>query len=132
MLIDYEGLFSDDQAITGDAPSTNLIDLQVARGIGTGNPVKIRVSVTAAFNNLTSLEILFQTDDSAAFSSAKEVGSSGDILAAALVAGAYFDFYVPAAQTERFLRLSYDVTGTNPSTGKLHAAIVADFQHMHA
>lgn len=73
MIFDATLLFSDAQAITADAASTNYIDLgatgvpfggvALARDIGPGTPIPISVTVGAAFNTLTSLDIYLEVDD---------------------------------------------------------------------
>jgi hypothetical protein len=137
MIYDITNLFSDGQAITGDARSTNTIDLgatgtpfgasaALVRDIGKGSRVPLSVIVSQTFNNLTSLTISLQVDDNDAFSSAKTVAQIV-VPAADLVVGRQLPFpdYVPEGTNERHLSLYYDVTGTNPSTGALTAGIVA-------
>lgn len=139
MILDKENLLSDGQAITATAPSTNYIDLgptgkvvggsaNLARDIGKGQPLPIRVQVTEAFNNLTSLDIDLQVDDNTSFSTPRSV-QKATVALADLVAGRVNAFdYVPAGTNERYLRLNYTVTGTAPTTGKVTAAIVAAHQ----
>lgn len=134
MIFSAEQLFSDDQAITADAASTNYIDLgatgtpygangALARDIGKGEPVPIEVIVTAAFDNLTSLDIQVQTDDNTSFSSATTVLSQ-TILLTDLVAGKNVAFqFVPEGVNERYVRIYYDVTGTAPTAGTITAGI---------
>jgi len=136
MIFDATLLFSDAQAITADAASTNYIDLgatgtpyggvALRRDIGPGTRVPISVTVGAAFNNLTSIRIDLEVDDNTSFSSAKVVASVTYVLAR-LTAGAILDFpdYVPEGTDERYFQLRYTVTGTNPSTGNFTAGIVA-------
>lgn len=136
MIFDATLLFSDAQAITATAVSTNYIDLgatgtpfggvALARDIGPGTPVPISVTVGAAFNTLTSLTITLEVDDNTSFSSAKAVASVVYPLAR-LTAGAILDFpnYVPQGTNERYFQLRYTVTGSNPTTGNLTSGIVA-------
>lgn len=141
MIVDNTLVFSDGQAITADAGSTNVIDIgaagtafghaaAVSRDIGKGTEIPVHVSVTETFTNLTSINIKVQTDDNAGFSSAKTVAQSGEILLAALVAGYKFTFpaELPEGTDERYLRLYYDITGTAPDAGKIFAGIVAGRQ----
>lgn len=142
MIFDNTLLFSDAQAITADAASTNIVDLgatgtpygasaALVRDIGKGSPkVPLWISITEAFNNLTSLEILLQVDDNSGFASPKTVSRSGVIPLADLVAGKAIDYpdYVPQGANERYFRLYYDITGTAPTTGKITAGVVADRQ----
>lgn len=137
MIFDAQALFSDGQAITADAGSTNCIDLgatgtpyggsALIRDVGKGCEVPVSVTVTETFNNLTSLQVSVQVDDNSSFSSATTVVLSPAVVLASLVAG--YTFNVPArlpeGTKERYVRLYYDVTGTAPSTGKITAGIVA-------
>lgn len=140
-IVDNTQVFSDSQAITADAGSTNTIDLKapgtpygyaaaLTRDIGIGEPVPLLVTVTEAFNTLTSLTVSIQVDDNEAFSSAKTVASSGPIPLASLVLGYQFKFphAIPEGTDERYIRLYYDVTGTNPTLGKIFAGVVGGRQ----
>src|SRR5687768_14134781 len=96
MVLDKNTLFSDEQAITVTAASTDVLDLG-ALGIVPYNQaqllhrkglkeIPLLIQVTEAFATLTSLKIAVETDDNSAFSSAKEVLSQ-TVLVADLVAG---------------------------------------------
>lgn len=140
MIFDSTNLFSDGQAITATAASTNVIDLSptgtpvgsaaaLVRDIGPGNPLPIRIHVTEAFNNLTSLTVALQVDDNSAFSSATTV-ETVTIPLAELTLGAFVNeiYYVPRGTNERYVRLNYTVAGTAPTLGKVTAGIVASHQ----
>lgn len=136
MIFDATLTFSSEQAITADAASTNYIDLgatgtpyggsALVRDIGPGCCIPIAICVTAAFNTLTSLTIQLQVDDNTSFSSATTVASVtvplADLTAGKIIEG--LD-WIPSGTDERYVRLNYDVTGTNPTTGKITAGIVA-------
>jgi hypothetical protein len=139
MIFDLSQIFSNAQAITATARSTNILDTATASTyattltagegasrIGRGNPVPLRVQVvTAAFTKLTSLRVDVQTDNDVAFGSAATIGSSGEIALASLVVGYQFPIHwIPKAQAERFISLLYTVTGTNPDAGAITAGIV--------
>lgn len=132
MILSAQQLFSDDQAITASADSTNVIDLGAAgtpydaaaalnQDIGKGAKIPILVQITEAFNNLTSLEIKISTG------AATTLGTtiiSETILLADLVVGKQMVLDVlPNEITERYLGIEYVVTGTAPSTGKVTAGI---------
>lgn len=137
MIMDRSLLFSDGQAITATAASTNLIDLgatgtpyggtALIRDIGFGNYVPMVVTVTQSFNNLTSLTISIETDDNASFSSATTVWTSPAYTLAQLATSAKYllpdDF--PVGVNERYVRLKYTVAGTAPTLGKITAGAVA-------
>jgi len=135
MIYDAESLFSDAQAITATAASTNVIDLgtpgtpQHAKGpisqdLGRATAKPWRIQVVESFNNLTSLTVAVQVDDNEAFASPKTVGSIVVPLAN-LVAGYVIPpEYIPAGTNERYLRLYYTVTGTAPTAGAITAGLV--------
>lgn len=137
MIFDNTLIFSDSQAITGDEASDNIVDLgttgtpfghtnPLTRDIGIGAKVPIYAYVTQTFNTLTTLTISVQVDTVENFASPKTVGSRTFTLAE-LAAGEKLEFpeYVPEGADERYLRLFYDVTGTNPTTGAITAGVVA-------
>lgn len=136
MIFDNSLLLSDEQSITGDAASANVIDLgtpgtpygssvPLTRDIGIGSDVPLHVSVNETFNNLTSLQVLVQTSpDNATWTTIM----GGKVVAAAdLVTGYKFDvpYELPRGTNARYVRLYYDVTGTAPTTGKITAGVVA-------
>lgn len=120
MIIDKENEYSDGQAITADAASTNVIDHGQAIDIAPGYPLKLRVQVDTTFDNLTSLNINFQTATDEAFNSPVTLFTK-NVLAAALVAGADFDLGIIPEGCLRYTRLQYDVVGTNPAAGAVSA-----------
>lgn len=126
MILSLEELFSDKQAITATAASTNIIDLGVtARDIGKGNPIPLLVKVNEDFNNLTSLTVSVQTDDDSGFGSATTLTEQTKALAD-LTLGDEFNFKViPTGVTGRYIRVNYTVTGTAPTTGQVTAGITA-------
>jgi len=136
MIFDSTNLFSDDQAITASAASTNIIDLgatntpkhavkAITRDIGKGKPIDMLIQVTADFATLTSLTVAVQTDDNEAFASPTTVISSGAVAVADLVAGYVFPIvFVPRGTLERYVRLYYTVAGTNATAGTIMAGFV--------
>ncbi len=131
-IMDRTLLFSDGQAITATAASTNLVDLGAydtrmtqARDKGLGTSVPLEVTVTQSFNNLTSLTISIEGDDNAAFSSATTIWTSPAYTLAQLATGAKYLLpdSLPAGLTERYVRMKYTVAGTAPSLGKITAGV---------
>lgn len=135
MLFDLQSMFSDQQAITATAASTNVIDLgavdtpkhavgPITRDMGKGRPIPVHIQVTEAFNNLTSLAIALQVDDDEAFGSAKTVMTTTVLLADLAAGKRIAPFYIPEGVDERYVRLNYTVSGTAPTTGKVTAGLV--------
>ncbi len=137
MIIDTSLQFSNAQAITGSAPSTNTIDLGVTgtpfgatnplvRDIGRGEPIDLAVSVSQTFAGLAALQVSVQTSPDNVTWTSVDTGAS--IAAAQLVAG--YLFRVPniiEQADQRYLRLYYTVTGT-ATQGAISASIVASRQ----
>lgn len=140
MLLDENTLFSDDQAVTATAPSTNYMDLQASatppgapnalgNGIGGSNDMNLLVQVTEDFATLTSLTITVETDSDPSFGLAATIAGTHAIPAASLVAGYQVPLTVlPDAAYERYVRLKYTVGGSNATAGTITASIVPSIQ----
>jgi succinylarginine dihydrolase len=125
-MLDRQNLFSNEQAITASANSTDVIDLgSSSRDVGAGETNNVLVQVTEAFNNLTSLSVTLQTASTENFTSPIQL-TAGTIALASLVAGAKFSIGAVPRGTLRYLRLAYTVTGSAPSTGKITAGMGAE------
>jgi hypothetical protein len=134
MVLDKNTLLSDAQAVTASASSSDVLDLG-ALGITSYNPTQLRhnigmkeipflVQVVEDFAALTSLQVIVQTDDNSGFASPKNVASASATLAE-LKAGFIFPVdKLPRGIKERYLRLRYEVTGANATSGKITAGIV--------
>lgn len=118
MFIDSQLLFSDAQAVSADAASTNQIDLGVARNLFDGEPMAVVLQIDVAADGTTTdetYEFQIETDGDSGF------GSPTDLLAhsigyASLTAGSVHVLPVPVgAAVERYLRVYYNVGGTSPS-----------------
>lgn len=116
-LFDAFSEFSDAQALTSTAVSTNVVDLGGDHNVGIGEPMAVVITVGVAADDSDGDEtysVALQTDDNDSFSSATQIGSAtitrGD------AAGTQYVIVVPADQTaERYLRLNYTLGGTSPS-----------------
>lgn len=117
MIIDAQNEFSDGQALTSTAASTNLIDLGADRNIGVGEPMGVLLLVDVAADDGNADEtysVAVQTDDNSSFSSATTIGTititRGD------AAGTKYVFALPKdTSMERYIRLNYTLGGTSPS-----------------
>ena len=134
MIFSLTNLFSDDQAITATAVSTNVINLglpgtppyakaPLKQDIGKGNPIPILVQVTEAFNNLTSLAISIETSANSDMSSAKILETQTIALADLKVGAQHSVQVVPVGVDRQYMAIRYTVTGTAPTTGKVTAGI---------
>ncbi len=131
MYLDAQNLFSDAQAITADAVGTNVIDLSLDRSIGNGEPMAVLFTVDVSADQTTGDEdYTFEVEYASnagqstgrqligrrAFESGTPTAPAQD--ADLLVAG--FKFYIPIpptalSESERYLGIRYDVTGTTPT-----------------
>ena len=139
MHLDAQNMFSDAQAVTTTAVSTNFLNLgdtyqpalspaKVVRDIGGANDVPLLVQVVTNFTGLTSIEVQVQTDDNSAFSTPRLAARSGAIELARLKAGFKFPIpVIPMGTDERYIRLRYVVTGTG-TAGAITAGITAGIQ----
>ena len=136
MLLSAEQNFSDAQALTGTAASTNVIDLgatgtvrnapaALVRDIGKGKPVAIIVKLdVAAGGTNPTLDVDVEIDTVENFASATVVASSLQKAGGAAGDEVWLDVYLPEGTKERYLRLNYTLGGTAP-TYTVTADIVA-------
>lgn len=116
MILDSLLKFSDAQALTATAASTNVVDLSNDRVIGIGEPMALVVTVGVAADFTTTDETYqfdLQTDDNEGFSSATSIGSVA-VPASALTAGD--KVVIPLGHAnQQYLRANYTLGGTTPS-----------------
>lgn len=120
-ILDKLLTFSNAQAVTATAVSTNVVDLGVDRDIGVGEPVYFAVQVGTGFAGLTSLNVALQT--SADNSTWTDLATSGAIPVASLTAGAQPVRMVVPSSTKRYLRVNYTVAGTG-TAGTVTASLL--------
>ena len=137
MIFSAQQLFSDDQAITASADSTNVIDLGLPStpygavaalndDIGKGAKIPLLAQITEAFDNLTTLEIILSTGSTAALGTTI---ASQTIALADLVAGKQINLdFLPNGIVEQYLGMEYVVVGTAPTVGKVTAGITMGVQ----
>ncbi|MDI9505526.1 MAG: hypothetical protein QM271_05395 [Bacillota bacterium] len=131
MILDKQNLFSDDQAVTVTADSTNVIDLGIA-GMGKGEPVRLFAQVTTTFDGGTSLKASLVTSDSTPFSGAPSLVEPAASAAASLLAGYAFGLggFMPE-EIKRYNKLVYTVVGTM-TAGTITAGFLLDKQNWAA
>jgi hypothetical protein len=130
MFMDADLLFSDAQAVTAAAASTNYYDTgplftgNTGRNIGMSTEIYFSITVDTAFTDSGSnstLTVDLQTDDNTSFTSQATVATLVTIPAVTAAGTKYF-VKVPVATTvpyERYIRIYY-----TPNTGDLSAGAV--------
>ena len=135
MIFSAEQLFSDNQAVTASALSTNVIDLGVAgtpygaaaplnQDQGKGCPVWIRIQVTNTFASLTDITFTIEVADNAAISTnAKVIASETHVLADLVAGRTTYLQYLPNGADQRYLAVRYTVGGSNGTLGTITSGI---------
>lgn len=126
MRIDAQNAFSDAQAVTATALSTNVIDLgQTARFMG-GEDIFVEAKVNTTFAGGTSLRAVLWTDDTTTVTSGADL-ITGDLLT---VSGNQLDagelllrVNLKGLKLQQYIGLQYVVVGTM-SAGKIDANLV--------
>lgn len=135
-VADANLLFSDDQAVTATAISTNVLDLAEMGTIANysaahsrymlGTTIPILVKVTANFATLTSLTVTIESDSTADLATSPTVHASGPTIAVAslLVDTDLIGFdFLPGGVYERYLGLRFTVAGSDATAGTVFAAL---------
>jgi len=132
MILDSQGQFSDSQALTVTALSTNVIDLgSVDRNIGTGEPMAVVFNVEVAatvVNNDEDYQFDIETASDAGITTARKllgrrIFESGTPDAPAedadlLAQGFIFAINLPPgglAEAERYIGVRYTLAGSTPT-----------------
>lgn len=128
-FLDDQNLYSDAQALTATAASTNLIDHGVDGNLGVGEPMVVVLSLDVAADDGNADETYvaaLEADDNSSFSSAASVGSvtitRGD------AAGTKYYIPVPPSESmERYSRINFTLGGTSPSATVTARLVPASF-----
>ena len=143
MIHDAQLLFSDAQAITGSASvvSTNVLDLSIARDIGTGGDLYVVVTTDVAFTaGGITVDVVLQGGATAGATTATQTlfrmpasTAAGTIFYARLdPAGMSSAQALPTTSptSYRFLQITYTVTGGTLTTGTVTAFITSQVQQV--
>ncbi|WP_313124759.1 Bbp16 family capsid cement protein [Pseudescherichia sp.] len=130
MINDKLLMFSEAQAVTASAASTDTIDLGpidgTRRDIGVGEPLEywVTTNVTATAAGAATVNVQLQTSpDNSTWTT---IASSGDLALASMVAGRRIVSQKVPQGVQRYLRVNY-VVGTGPLTaGAFTAGINLD------
>jgi len=126
MLKDKLTMFSDDQAVTSTAASTDYLDqLAAGNAVGRGVWLDVRVKTTFTAGGSATMTIALETDDNASFSSATVLWQVTAVAVASLTAGTKWRVMVPIG-AERYLRMNYTVAVGPMTAGNIDAALVQD------
>lgn len=128
MLFDKENQFSDAQAITAAAKSTNVIDLGVARDMGAGENLFLVAVVDTAFTDAGSdstLAVNLETDDDSAMGSPTVIQNLFTFPALSPV-GTKKVARLQPADYERYIQLAFVPAGGNLTTGAITAFLCKD------
>lgn len=113
MIIDRLLEFSDAQALTATAASTNVIDLGSDAAVGPGRPLWVVITIDVELDGTTpTFQAALQTDDNDSFASPTVIAESEQFSALAAVDKIVIG--VPYSN-ERYLRLNYTLGGTSPT-----------------
>jgi len=134
MILDKQNEFSDSQAVTVTAISTNVVDTLpstlttgvLVSNLGGEEGGYLVVQVDTAFTGLTDLTISLESSSTANLATSPTVHfKSGTLLPAALAAGkTLLSIPLPFGDYQRYLGLRYTVTGT-ATAGAISAFIAA-------
>lgn len=129
MVIDAALRFSNAQAITATAVSTEYIDFGVARDMGIGENLHVVILVSTAFTDSGSdstVTVTLETDDNSSFSSATVAMTIGTFAALSAIGSRLVARLQPLKVNERYARLNYTLANGNLTTGALTAFVLSD------
>lgn len=118
MFLDGQNLYSDAQALTATAASTNLIDHGSDRDLGIGEPLVAVIVVDVALDDTNADETysaVVQTDDNSSFSSAATVATFPTMTRGDAAGTRYVVPIPPDTLMEQYSRINYTLGGTTPS-----------------
>lgn len=137
MITDQQNLFSDAQAITVTANSTNVIDTlpggqNTKAGIGDGQDITLFAQIGQTFAGGTSLAIsLVSADDAALTTNVITHYATAAIVTASLTAKSRpVALDLPYGKYRRYVGLVYTVVGTM-TAGTITAGLVEDLQTLN-
>ena len=128
MILDLSTRFSNGQAVTADAISTNVLDLRngsapvlADEGI-LGADLWLVVRVGTAFATATSITFTLESDSTADLATSATVHYTQTVLLAALTANTVVvRTKLPSGNYERYLGMRYTVNGADATAGTLDA-----------
>jgi len=133
MILDAQLLFSDAQAVTAAAASTNSVDLGAVRDIGTGQELYVMVTVDVALTDSGSdstVTVALEGDSTSTFTP----DGTQDLFVIPALAAAGSVYYarldpLAAPLQYRYIQLKYTPNNGNLTTGSFTAALVMGIQN---
>lgn len=134
MILDGQLTFSDAQAVTAAAASTNSVDLGAVRDIGTGEPLYVVVTVDVAMTDSgsdSSLAVALEGDSTTTFTP-DGTDALFTIPAVAAAGNTYIARLSPGmnALKYRYIQLKYTPANGNLTTGSFSAYLTHDIQQV--
>jgi len=129
MIMDSQLLFSDAQAVTAAAASTNYVDLGKARDIGNGKDLYVVTVVDVALTDSSSdstVTVTLQTDDEATFSGAATGCTCYTVAATAAIGTTYIHRLGPGDANAQYIQIYYTPNNGNLSTGSFTTFITTE------
>lgn len=125
MILDAESLFSNEQAVTATADSTNVIHVGARRDIAIGTDLFffVHVPVTATAAGAATVTFALVTASDLAFTAPTTLATSGAIGKAELVQGTYAWIGKLPYNVEEYLKLTYTVATGPLTAGKFTAGL---------
>lgn len=143
MIHDTQLLFSDAQALTATAVSTNVVDLGIARDIGTGDPLYLVVILDVALTDAGSDSTIAVTLQGGATAGATTASQVLFTIPAVATAGSIFVSRLSPAGLSaaraltttnplsyRFIQLTYTVANGNLTTGTVTAFVTTNIEQL--
>jgi len=132
MITDAQNQFSNAQAVTATAVSTNYIDLSQFRDIGTGENLYIGVNVAVAMTDAGSdstITVTLESDEDTAFSDPNVAQTLGTFAALSAIGTRIIARIQPGVillGEDRYIQLRYTAANGNLTTGSFTAEIFED------
>jgi len=127
MILDSKLEFSNAQAVTATAASTNAIDIGLAApNIGDGTPKRVEVIVNTNFATCDSLKATLE--ESADDSTYTTLLDGVAVAVASLKKGKKLLSVPLPTQHKRYLRINYTIAGSNATAGKVDAFVCESAQ----
>lgn len=129
-LIDNQLMFSDAQALTATASSTNVVDMGTGRNLGGIERLFLLLQFGAVTSNATLYAVVKGADDAGISTNVVSVLTTRTITP---VANTYFVQPMPPAALKRYWRVDYTMSGGSSPSITTSATFIKDAEvHLYA